>query len=152
RVVSFPSEPPAHPLQSFLLLAYVPRPREESDMRRAPCPICGNVNVIADREWGTEVECEGLGPPHRFLALDRTSTLAWSPPAPPAASPVAPPHRRRREVPPPAPPPPPPPPLLTAPHRCQQCSGEITRAFGRRRDTVAHEQDGRASCRTDIFA
>ena len=121
-------------------------------MRRARCPHCNNVNVIADDEWGQLTQCEGPRCRRIFMAGGLSSEQDDDP-SPPTPSPPRPAPRAA-----PATVFPPPMPLLTGPHICRDCQGRIDRALGRRRATIVHRPASRqvlqaaTNCRMDIYA
>jgi hypothetical protein len=138
-------------------------------MRRAHCPHCNNVNVIDDEEWGQLTQCEAPGCRRLFMTGGKQSETEGSPPPVPPR-PAGSLHHAT-----PAPPVPsavprpgapvaaaavqaPPKPLLTGPHVCHTCRGEIGQALCHRRATIVHRaaaRDGQppgATCRMDIYA
>jgi hypothetical protein len=114
-------------------------------MHRAHCPYCNNVNVIADADWGRLVHCEAPGCGRPFMAGEPQGDRIA--PAPTLVSPT-----------PSNPVPLPDKPLLTGPHVCHACRGEIRQALGRRRGTIVHrlparnDQPAGDPCRMDIYA
>jgi DNA-directed RNA polymerase subunit RPC12/RpoP len=114
-------------------------------MKTVRCPYCENHMPIADNEWGTTVECVAPGCGRFFLS--GFGMPGWQPPEPtptPAPRPARPsepepprPHPRE--------------PLLTGPHRCLVCAGEIHTPYGLRRHTILHRA-GPEPCRTDVYA
>jgi hypothetical protein len=123
-------------------------------MRRAHCPHCNNVNVIDDEEWGQLTQCEAPGCRRIFMTGGQAGEKANSaPPPPPSPAP-------RQPAPPPvaAPTPLSLKPLLTGPHICRTCQGQIKQALGHRRATIVHRPAARevlasaANCRMDIYA
>lgn len=130
-------------------------------MRSTFCPFCLNTVHIDDREWGTLVECDGPGCTHLFHAgggrgaPDVAALVAL--PAEPVATQPRPVETYGPAGPvplhDPEPEPGSAPPLLTGPHRCAVCRGEIHEAFGLRRHGLTHHDPARAeSCRTDVYA
>jgi hypothetical protein len=119
-------------------------------MRRARCPYCNNVNVIEDQAWGEIARCEGPRCGRIFqTGVEEASLHSITSSATTSV---------RRMPPPPAPVGPPPKPLLTGPHICHACGGEIGQAIARRRATVVHRLPARgdrpagAPCRMDIYS
>jgi hypothetical protein len=120
-------------------------------MRRARCPYCNNVNVIAEADWGQIARCEAprCGRIYQSGAAQSLSSVTDATSTPPASP------RRRPAAPSVTPLPKP---RLTGPHVCHACQGEINQALAHRRATIVHRraaQEGQpagAPCRMDVYA
>jgi hypothetical protein len=92
-------------------------------MHRVPCPRCGILRLMSAREWNTVIACTQPRCGHEFRAPPVPTHLSAL-----VTPPQAPGHPHQRQT------------LLTSPHFCFSCGGELHQPTGWRRGGLSHRR------------